>query len=108
MLTSEERCRVEAWRDDAEAMLQAQREQEAGRLASGRLWAATMLSLSLDTCRPILRGDPVLARQLDAVVLRRALRGEDLPPAGGFIQVTVEMLDAVAEAGPLQLTEGRT
>ena len=60
-----------------------------------------VLSRDLATCRAVLRGDPVLARHLDAVVLRRALRGAPLPPAAEFIHVDVAMLDAAAEAGPL-------
>jgi hypothetical protein len=46
-----------------------------------------------------VRGLPVIAANLDGEVLRRAL----LPPASEFIEVDVDMLDAVAEAGPLTL-----
>jgi hypothetical protein len=50
-----------------------------------------------------VRGLPVIAANLDGEVLRRALRGAPLPPASEFIEVDVDMLDAVAEAGPLTL-----
>jgi hypothetical protein len=64
-------------------------------------WAAMMLALDLDTCASILRGLRVRASTLDAVVLRRALRGAELPHPDTYMQVDLEMLEAVNEAGPL-------
>ena len=60
-----------------------------------------MLSLSLDVCQSILRGRPVRAGTLDALVLRRALRGGRLPDPECYLVVDEAMLDAVAEGGPL-------
>jgi hypothetical protein len=60
-----------------------------------------MLAHDVDTYASILAGRPVIASNLDALVFRRALRGGPLPPADSFVQVTEEMLDAVAECGPL-------
>jgi hypothetical protein len=74
---------------------------EAVRAESRRVWAAVLLALDLDTCVSILSGRRVLASNLDGLVLRRALRGGPLPRPDSFVQVTAEMLDAVAEAGPL-------
>jgi hypothetical protein len=67
---------------------------------SRRLWAAVMLTADVEVCRSILSGRPVLARQLDGAVLRRALRGEPLPPPDGYFRVRPGHLDAVAEGGP--------
>ena len=78
--------------------------REAERISSRRFWAATMLALDLDTCESIMRGRPVMAGRLDGEALRRALRGAALPPWDSYIDVTAEMLDAVAEAGPLAPT----
>jgi hypothetical protein len=64
-------------------------------------WAAVMLTSDLAVCRSILEGLLVRAGGLDAFVLRRALRGAPLPPAESYVLVTAEMLDAVAEAGPI-------
>jgi hypothetical protein len=73
-------------------------DQETSR----RLWAAFMLAGDdRYTCCSFLRGLPVRAGNLDGLVLRRALRGGPLPDPEAFIEVTPEMLDAVAEAGPL-------
>jgi hypothetical protein len=72
-------------------------EQEITRLQ----WAAIMLALDPGTCASILRGLRVRASSLDAVVLRRALRGGELPHPNEYIQVGTEMLEAVSEAGPL-------
>jgi hypothetical protein len=74
---------------------------EAERVQSRRFWAAMMLALDVDTCESILRGRPVRAGNLDAFVLRRALRGGRLPDPEDYVEVTTEMLEAVAEAGPL-------
>lgn len=67
---------------------------------SRRLWAALMLTSDLEVCRSILLGRPVLARQLDAEALRRALRGEPLPAPDTYFRVRPGHLDAVAEGGP--------
>jgi hypothetical protein len=65
-------------------------------------WAAMILSLDdIDTCRSIMRGLPVRAGNLDAFVLRRALRGAPLPDPETYIAVDADMFDAVSEAGPL-------
>jgi hypothetical protein len=66
-----------------------------------RLWAAIMLARSVRTCESILRKLPVRAGGLDPLVLRRAMRGAELPPADTYIVVTGQMLDAIDEAGPL-------
>jgi hypothetical protein len=76
-------------------------EQEVTRLQ----WAAMELTLDVDTCASILRGLRVRAANLDGVVLRRALRGGELPHPDEFIQVDLEMLEAVNEAGPLPARE---
>lgn len=73
----------------------AQRERRESR----RLWAAMMLALDVDVCESILRGRPVLVRQLDPVALRRALRGEPLPDPDSYIRVRHGHLDAIAEGG---------
>ena len=107
MLTRLELERIERWRSDPEGEQVEARAVEAERIAYGRIWAAIALAADLDVCRSVLRGDAVLARRLDAVALRRALRGAELPPAGDFVAVTLEMLDAVAEAGALEPAEAR-
>jgi hypothetical protein len=99
-LTPQERARVEAWRDDPEAMREAARAAEAERIANRRLWGVAMLALNLDVARSILLGKAVLAGSLDGVVLHHALRGGALPDPRSYIEITLEMLDAVAEAGP--------
>jgi hypothetical protein len=68
--------------------------------AFDRLWAALVLATTLPVCRSICDGRPVLARQLDAKVLRRALRGAPFPSPDSYKQITAEMLDAIAEGGP--------
>lgn len=73
---------------------------------SRRLWAAEMLTENLEVCRSILAGRPVLARQLDAAALRRALRGRPLPDPETYLAVTAEMLDAIAEGGPFNHLKG--
>jgi hypothetical protein len=65
------------------------------------LWAAVMLALDVDTASSILRGLRVRAGNLDANILRRALRGAPLPHPEEFIQISAAMLKAVDEAGPL-------
>jgi hypothetical protein len=74
-------------------------QDAAGVAASRRLWAAIMLARDLHVCRSIALGRPVLARQLDAAALRRALRGEPLPDPESYIRVRPGHLDAVAEGG---------
>jgi hypothetical protein len=61
-----------------------------------------MIALDLGTCVSILSGRRVIARNLDGFVLWRSLRGGPLPRPDSFVLVTAEMLDAVAEAGPLE------
>jgi hypothetical protein len=68
-----------------------------------RIWAAIVLGRDAWTCEAILERKPVIAANLDPESLRRALRGEPLPPASEFVLVLDEMLDAIAEAGPLTL-----
>lgn len=68
---------------------------------SRRLWGAMMIARDPWTCESILHGRPVVAANLDGEVLRRALRGGPAPPPSEFIVVDEGMLDAVAEAGPL-------
>ena len=75
--------------------------------ASRRLWAAVVMTTDLEVCRSILLGRPVLARQLDAAALRRALRGQLLPPPGEYFRVRVGHLDGVAEAGPFHAKASR-
>jgi hypothetical protein len=70
-----------------------------------RLWAAVMLALDVWVCESILLGRPVPARQLDVVVLRRALRGARLPDLDSCFRVRTGHLDAIAEAGPLHHLE---
>jgi hypothetical protein len=73
--------------------------------ASRRLWACLMLTSDLEVCRSILLGRPVLARQLDAEALRRARRGQPLPPPDDYFRVRPGHLDAVAEAGHFEPKE---
>jgi hypothetical protein len=70
-------------------------------LNTRRVWAAMMLARDVWTCESILGRKPVIAANLDPEPLLRALRGEPLPPASEFVLVLDEMLDAIAEAGPL-------
>jgi hypothetical protein len=76
---------------------------EAEHVQASRLWAGIMITPDLDTCRSLLLGRKILAGRLDGEVLRRALRGAPLPHAESYLEITTEMLDAVAEAGPLTL-----
>jgi hypothetical protein len=77
---------------------------EAEQAASRRLWAAISLAPDLHVCRSVLAGRPVLAGQLDPRALRRALRGERLPSPDTYMRLRAGHLDAVAEAGPLEVT----
>jgi hypothetical protein len=101
-LTPEERRRLAERAADPEGYERREREAEDARLESRRLWAASALTGDLDVCRSICEGHPVLARQLDATALRRALRGGAFPPPNNYVRVTGEMLDAVAEGGPFE------
>ena len=83
----------------------------AGRRArceARRVWGAVMLAPNVDVCESILRGRPVLVRQLDAVALRRALRGEPLPSADSYVRIRPAHLDGVAEGGAFTRSAGRT
>ena len=75
--------------------------EENDRLGGRRLWAMFMLARTLGTAESLLVGRRVIARNLDAEALRRALRGGPLPDPGAFVLVTHEMLDAIDEAGPM-------
>ncbi|HEX2429080.1 MAG TPA: hypothetical protein VHI53_14230 [Gaiellaceae bacterium] len=97
-LSPEEHARIMERRRDPETFDRAEREAEAERRLSNRMWAAIMISDKLDVVRSILDGRPVLARQLDPVALRRALRGR--PHGEEYIEISADMLDAIAEGGP--------
>jgi hypothetical protein len=76
--------------------------------AGVQVWAAMMLTSNLNVCQSVLRGLPVRAGNLDPEVLRHALRGEELPPANDYVAVSADMLEAVEEAAPFELTrQGR-
>ena len=75
--------------------------RESERILDRRLWAAVMLSRHLEVVRSIVAGQKVMAGRLDAQALKRALRGGTLPPPDKWIRVTVGMLDALAESGPI-------
>jgi hypothetical protein len=66
-----------------------------------RCWAAFVLALEVDTFGSIMAGRRVMAGRLDAEMLRRGLRGRRLPHPDAYIDVTVDMLDALVESGPL-------
>jgi hypothetical protein len=73
---------------------------ESWEAQSRQIWAATVLAKDLDTCRSILRGDRVRAGNLDPFFLTRGLRGAPLPGPETYIEITVQILAAVHEAGP--------
>jgi|RhiMetdeSRZDD1v2_1073273.scaffolds.fasta_scaffold4238211_1 hypothetical protein len=75
--------------------------------ASNRLWATIMLARHVDTCAAICRGDRVRVGNLDKFVLRRGLRGVEPSDPESYLLVTAEMLDAVAEAGPITSEEAQ-
>jgi hypothetical protein len=75
--------------------------------ASRALWAALMLTSDLQVCRSILLGRPVLACQLDVAALRRARRGEPLPPPDEYFRVRPGHLVAGAVGAPLPPARGR-
>jgi hypothetical protein len=81
--------------------------QVSEHLTARQRWSATIITRHVDVCESIVRGLPVLAGNLDPVVLRYALRGAELPPANTYITVTADMLDAVDEAGPYRLKTRR-
>lgn len=99
------------WRGDTDSFQLAPRRSEsapvdeAERIRTRRLWAALMLTLDLAICCSLLLGRKVLAARLNPEVLRRALRGAALPDPDSYLPISVEMLDAVAEAGPLMPSE---
>ena len=72
------------------------------RIISRRLWAVLVLARDPQTAESILAGRPVMTRNLDPEALRRALRGEPLPPPDSFVRVRHGHLEAVAECGPLR------
>jgi hypothetical protein len=75
---------------------------QAERVTASRWrWAAFMLARDTHTLESIIAGRPVMAGCLHGEVLRRALRGEILPPADSYIRIRNGHLDAVAEAGRL-------
>jgi hypothetical protein len=106
-LTPTDRERLDERARDPDAFERDRQEVEAERVIQSRIWAAVMLATNLAVCRSIIAGRPVLARQLDAEALRRALRGAELPPPESYIQTTDEMLDAVAEGGPFEWIEAQ-
>lgn len=61
-------------------------------------YAAARLARTIAVAKTILNGQPVLIETLRPDVLGWALRGADPPPPGTFVQVDVDMLDAVLEA----------
>jgi len=69
-----------------------------------RLWGGIMLTSDLNVCRSLLQGKRVPVKKLSAAPLRRCFRGD--PSAlfqaqeRGWIEVTNDMLDAIAEGGP--------
>ena len=75
-----------------------------GRLTGDRLWATFMISHTPEVAESIIAGRPVMARNLDAEALRRALRGGPLPNPDEYLVVSEEMLAAVVEAGPIPTT----
>ena len=100
-LSAEERSRLDERARDPQGFEQREAALEAERVTDRRLWAAVMLTLDQrEVCCSILTGQPVLARQLDASALRRALRGRPLPRPETYMEVTADALDAVAEGGP--------
>ena len=107
LLTAAEYARLAARQADPEGSEAAEREADRERTRSRLLWSAVMLALDLGVCGSILLGRSVLARQLDAVALRRALRGAALPSPHTYLTVEPEMLDAIAEGGPFVPREER-
>ena len=99
-LTPAERARIDGRSRDPVRFERLEQAAEAERVTDRRLWAAVMLTLDQrEVCCSILTGQPVLARQLDAGALRRALRGRPLPPPEAYLVVTADELDAISEGG---------
>jgi hypothetical protein len=73
-------------------------------IAGRRLWAVFMLARSLEVAESILRGRPVMVRNLESEALRRARRGMPAPDPASYFRVRRGHLDAAAEAGPLART----
>lgn len=69
------------------------------------IWAAMMLTPKLEVLLSILHNQPVLARGLDRIALRRALRGGELPEDDEYVTVTDGMLYAVHEAGGFEVKD---
>ena len=88
---------------------EARREAEQARRHGKRLWAAMMLALDVDTFTSIRRRLPVRAGNLDAIVLRHALRGTGLPDADAYIPIGERSKNARRRAGlePITLHEAR-
>jgi hypothetical protein len=61
-----------------------------------------MVARRIDTLESILVGRPVYAKHLDALALRRALRGGALPHPDSWFRVRDGHLDAISEAGRLR------
>jgi hypothetical protein len=81
-------------------ILEERADRERRRAESRRWWAAMQLATDIHVCQSILRGLPVRVGNLDPFVLNRATRGGP-PHPEAYLVVTSEMLDAVAEAGPI-------
>lgn len=63
-------------------------------------WAAIVLADTPDVCASVMRNRPVRVAQLDPFFLRRGLRGYEPADRDSYILVTLDILDAIAEAGP--------
>jgi hypothetical protein len=92
----------------AEVLRLTRTREELDRIVGRRLAAAWALVRDLDTLRSLLLGRRILARNLDHVALRHALRGGPLPDADAYIEITDDHLDALAEAMPLRHKETPT
>jgi hypothetical protein len=75
--------------------------EERHRWTGDQVWAAMQLCPEIATCQSVLNRYPVRAGNLHHDLLRRALRRRWLPDAEDHIIVTPDMLDAIAECGPL-------
>lgn len=104
-LTADERERRNERARDPEGAAARDREREAERIISRRIWAAVVLTGNVDVFVSVVAGRAVLAYQLDGEALRRAMRGSSLPRPDTFIEITADMLDAVAEGGPFTQKE---
>lgn len=79
--------------------------EDEGSLALRRAWAAMVAATTVDTWASILRGRPVMARQVEPLALRRAYRGN--VPLFEYVTLDADALDAIAEAGPVTDDERR-